>query len=64
MNSESLGHYFYGSSKTEKSQVVPSTKQIQESVRCHKGVCEVSWKPSPPSAKTEPTELKFGSHKD
>lgn len=62
MNSESLGHYFYGQTKTEKNQAAAVTNQIQE-VRCHKGVCEVSWKPMPPSAKTE-QERKFVSQND
>jgi hypothetical protein len=64
MNSESLGHYYFGQAKTEKNQVSSSTNQIQEGARCQKGICEVSWKPSPPSAKTEPVERKFASHND
>ncbi len=47
MNSESLGHYFFGQSKSERQgKIVSNTShQVSAEARCSKGVCEVSWKP-------------------
>lgn len=47
MNSESLGHYFFGQSKADGQNkiVTNSSRQLPTEARCSKGVCEVSWKP-------------------
>jgi hypothetical protein len=52
MNSESLGHYFYGQSKADSPTKIKAANnhQLQTESGCSKGVCEVAWKPLQTSA--------------
>lgn len=52
MNSESLGHYFYGQSKADSPSKITAMNnhQLQTDSSCSKGVCEVAWKPLQTSA--------------
>ncbi len=68
MNSESLGHYFFGQSKSEQQgkMVTNTSHQASAEVRCSKGVCEVSWKPDQPAitSQSDQSDLRSALAKD